>query len=89
MYLIRIDENSIIGWGSKLFTHEFTQTSVLFGTIHIKKNSLVGEGSIIRPGVVVGENVLIAAMSFVNKDVEDGFEEGGVPIHIINSKSIH
>ncbi len=81
--LIRIDDNAIIGWGTKLYTHEFTQTTARFGTIHLRKNSMVGEWSVIRPGIVVGENSLIAAMSFVNEDVADNLVEGGVPIHII------
>ncbi len=81
--LIRIDDNVILGWGSKLYTHEFTQTTARIGTIHLKKNSMVGEWSVVRPGIVVGENSLIAAMSFVNEDVADNLVEGGVPIHII------
>lgn len=81
--LIRIDDNAIVGWGTKLYTHEFTQTTARIGTVHLKRNSMVGEWSVVRPGVVIGENSLIAAMSFVNEDVPDNLVEGGVPIHII------
>lgn len=81
--LIRIDDGVLIGWGTKLYTHEFTQTTCRIGTIHLKKNSMIGEWSVVRPGTVLGENSLIAAMSFVNEDVPDNTVEGGVPIHII------
>ncbi|MFH1182266.1 MAG: acyltransferase [Candidatus Woesearchaeota archaeon] len=81
--LIRIDDDVIIGWGTKLYTHEFTQNTVRIGTIHFHNNSLVGEWSILRPGIEIGENSLIAAASFVNKDVPKNLVEGGVPIHIL------
>ncbi len=81
--LIRIDDNVIIGWGTRLYTHEFTQNTVRIGTVHIKKNSLVGEWSVVRPGVSINENALVAAMSFVNMDIPRGFVEGGVPVHVI------
>ena len=81
--LIVIGDNVTIGWGSKLYTHEFTQHVARIGSIIFKKNSMLGEWSVVRPGVTVGENSLIAAMSFVNEDVEDNLVEGGIPIHVI------
>jgi len=82
--LIRLDDNIIIGWGSKLYTHEFTQTTARIGTIHFKSNSMLGEWSVVRPGIEIGQGSLVAAMSFVNKDIPKGFVEGGVPVHIIH-----
>jgi acetyltransferase-like isoleucine patch superfamily enzyme len=82
--LILIEDNVIIGWGSKLYTHEFTQDTARIGTIHFKKKSMLGEWSVVRPGVCFGNNSLVAAMSFVNRDVPDDFVEGGVPIHVIH-----
>ena len=35
------------------------------------------------PGVVVGENSIIGAFSFVNKDVPDNVVALGVPIKIV------
>jgi acetyltransferase-like isoleucine patch superfamily enzyme len=83
--LIKIDDDVIIGWGSKLYTHEFTQNTARIGTIYFKRNSVLGEWSVVRPGIIIGENSLIAAMSFVNKDVPNNYVEGGVPIHIIET----
>ncbi len=81
--LIKIEDNVIIGWGTKIFTHEFTLDSCRIGSVIIRKNSMVGEFSVVRPGVTIGKNSMVAAMSFVNEDVEDNTLEGGVPIHII------
>lgn len=81
--LIAIEDNVIIEWGSKLYTHEFTINTVRIGTIHFKSNSMLGEWSVVRPGVVFGKGSAVAAMSFVNKDIPNGFVEGGVPVHII------
>jgi acetyltransferase-like isoleucine patch superfamily enzyme len=81
--LIRIDDNVIIGWGTKLYTHEFSLDGVRIGTVHIGKNSMVGEWSVVRPGVRIGRKSMVAAMSFVNEDVPENTVEGGVPIHVI------
>lgn len=81
--LIKIEDNVIIGWGTKLFTHEFTLDTFRIGSIVVCSNSMVGEFSVVRPGVKIGRNSMIAAMSFVNEDVGDNVLEGGVPIHII------
>ncbi len=35
------------------------------------------------PGVTVGENSIIGAFSFVNKDIPDNVVAGGVPAKII------
>lgn len=87
--LIKIEDNVIIGWGTKLFSHEFSLDSFRIGSIVIKKNSMIGEFSVIRPGISIGQNSMIAAMSFVNEDVGDNVLEGGVPIHIIKHYNRH
>lgn len=81
--LIKIEDNAIIGWGSKLFAHEFDLESFRIGSIRVGKNSMIGEFSVVRPGVDIGKNSQVAAMSFVNEDVEEETLEGGVPIHMI------
>lgn len=84
--LIKIDDYAIIGWGASIFTHEFTQEKIRKGEIHIKKRALIGGDCLIRPGVTIGEKAVVAAKSFVNKDVKDGETVGGVPAKKINKK---
>lgn len=40
------------------------------GQITLKKNCKIGSRSVVMPGVTIGENTIIGAYSFVNKDVQ-------------------
>lgn len=53
------------------------------GQIILKKNCKIGSHSVIMPGVIVGENSVIGAFSFVNKDVPSNVVAAGVPIRMI------
>ena len=53
------------------------------GQIILKKNCKIGSHSVVMPGVTIGENAIIGAFSFVNKDVPDNIVAAGVPIKII------
>ncbi len=53
------------------------------GTVVLKKNCKIGSHSIIMPGVTVGENSIIGAFSFVNKDIPDNVLAFGSPVKII------
>lgn len=56
------------------------------GPILLKKGCRIGTHSTVMPGVTVGENAVIGAHSFVNRDVPDGALMGGVPIKKIIKK---
>lgn len=53
------------------------------GQIILKKNCKIGSHSVVMPGVTIGENAIIGAFSFVNKDLPDNVVAAGVPIKII------
>jgi len=53
------------------------------GQVKLKKNCKIGSHSVIMPGVTVGENAVIGAMSFVNRDIPDNVVAAGVPVKII------
>jgi len=53
------------------------------GQITLKKNCKIGSHSVLMPGVTIGENAIIGAFSFVNKDVQANVIAAGVPIKII------
>jgi acetyltransferase-like isoleucine patch superfamily enzyme len=53
------------------------------GKIILKKNCKVGSHSVIMPGVTIGENSIVGAFSFVNKDVPDNTVAIGVPARVI------
>ena len=52
-----------------------------WGKILIKKGAALGMGSVILPGVTVGERAMIGAGSVVTKDVPDGAKYYGNPAH--------
>jgi len=53
------------------------------GKITLKKNCKIGSHSVIVPGVTIGENAIIGAFSFVNKDIPDNVVAVGTPVKII------
>src|SRR5438445_5353294 len=82
--LIEIGDNSIIGWDVMILTHEFVGNKLRKGRVKIGKNTTIGARTLIMPGITIGDNVIIAADSLVNKDVANEKVEGGVPIEEIS-----
>jgi acetyltransferase-like isoleucine patch superfamily enzyme len=53
------------------------------GKITLKKNCKIGSHSVVMPGVTVGENSIIGAYTFVNKDIPANVIAVGVPVKVI------
>ncbi len=53
------------------------------GKVVIKRNARIGTHSTIMPGITIGENSIIGAYSFVNKDIPPNVLAYGVPVRII------
>lgn len=53
------------------------------GKVALKKNCKIGSHSVIMPGVTIGENSIVGAFSFVNKDVPPNIIACGIPVKII------
>ena len=53
------------------------------GKVVLKKNCRIGSHTVVMPGVTVGENAVIGAMSFVNRKIPDNVVAAGVPVKII------
>ena len=49
------------------------------GQVKLRKNCKIGSHSVVMPGVTIGENAVVGAHSFVNKDVPPGAVVAGVP----------
>ena len=58
------------------------------GKVILKKNCRIGSHSVIMPGVTVGENSIIGAFSFVNRDIPDNTVAVGVPAKVIKRINI-
>ena len=55
------------------------------GQVILKKNCKIGSHSVVMPGVTVGENAVVGAMSFVNQDIPDNCVAVGVPAKVIKT----
>lgn len=53
------------------------------GKVVLKKKCKIGSHSVIMPGVTVGENTIVGAFSFVNKDLPSNSVAFGVPAKIV------
>lgn len=83
---IIIEDDVLIGPACQFYTvsHPREMRERLSGVmtakpIHIKRGSWIGGGSIILPGVTLGEGSVVGAGSVVTKDVEDGGVVKGNP----------
>ena len=78
--LVTIDEGAIITWRVVLICHEILNKDRHFlGRIHIKRNAVIGSGSIIMPGVTIGEYAVISPGSVVTTSVPDNVTVAGNP----------
>ena len=53
------------------------------GKVLLKNNCRIGSHSTIMPGVTIGKNTIIGAMSFVNTSIPDNCIAYGVPAKVI------
>lgn len=89
-YLVEIGDNVQITNDVRFFTHgggwvfrhkdpEFDS----FGKIKIHDNVYIGNGTMILPGVIIGNNVVIGAGSIVTKSIPDNVVVAGNPARIV------
>jgi acetyltransferase-like isoleucine patch superfamily enzyme len=86
-FLVSIGNNVTITAGVRFVTHDgsvylFRDTTPrldVFGPISIGDNSFLGMNSIIMPGVSIGRNCVVGAMSLVTSSVPDGTVVAGNP----------
>ena len=53
------------------------------GKVVIRKNARIGSHSVVMPGVKIGENAIVGAFSFVNKNIPPNTLAYGIPVKII------
>ena len=53
------------------------------GEVVIKQNAKIGSHCVIMPSVIIGENSIIGAFSYVNKSVPDNVLAYGIPVKVV------
>ncbi len=84
---VEIQDNVQIGSHSAIYSHSTIDKKK--GSVILKKNCKIGTHSTIMPNVVIGENSVIAAYSFVTKNVPNNQTWSGIPAKKLkNSNSL-
>jgi acetyltransferase-like isoleucine patch superfamily enzyme len=87
---ITIEDNVLVGPNVKILSEghplNFEDRQALVpGKIHIKQNAWIGAGSIILPGITIGENAVVAAGAVVTRNVPANTVVAGIPAKIIKT----
>lgn len=53
------------------------------GKVILRRNCRIGSHSVIMPGVTVGENSIVGAFSFINRDIPANVVAFGIPARVI------
>lgn len=85
---IYIGDNTTIAANSTILDHDNSYFysrggDVKCGKVIIGNNVFIGVGTVIMPGVTIGDGAIIGSLSFVNKDVPPGAVAAGNPISVI------
>ncbi len=78
---VEIGENAQIG--SHCSIYSISTIDGKKGKVVIEKNARIGSHSVVMPGVRVGENSVVGAFSFVNRDIPPNVLAFGVPARVI------
>jgi len=78
-----VEINDYVQIGSHCSIYSISTIDNKKGKVVIKRNARIGSHSVIMPGVTIGENSIIGAFSFVNKDIPDGVMAYGIPVKVI------
>ena len=82
--LITIESGAVISFRVTIVAHDDASHTV--APIHIGRDSFIGTGAIILPGVTIGSGAVVAAGAVVQRDVPPNCTVGGVPARELNSK---
>lgn len=78
-----VDIEDLVQIGSHCSIYSISTIDNKKGPIKLKKDCRIGSHSVIMPGVTIGENSIIGAYSFVNKDIPANVMALGIPAKVV------
>ena len=85
---LKIDEETMVAFDSIILAHDYAterHAGAYAQMTHIGKRCFIGCGSIIMPGISIGDEAVVAAGSVVTKDVPAGSVVAGNPAKIVRT----
>lgn len=82
-YEVQIEDDVQIGSHCSIYSVSTIDNKQ--GRVVLKKNCKIGTHSVVMPGVTIGENSIIGAFSFVNKDIPENVIAYGVPVRVVKA----
>lgn len=85
---VTIDDNVFIAPNVTFTNDKYPQAQSNWKLLktRVKKHASIGAGSVINPGVTIGENALVGAGSIVTRDIPDNAIAYGNPARVVGHK---
>lgn len=83
---ISVGDDTIIGFNTTILAHEYLIEEYRLGDVNIGSRVMIGANCTILPGVTIGDDAVVSAMTLVHRDVPAGAMVGGNPMQIIYTK---
>ncbi len=64
---VTIEDNVKIGWSCSILSYSTIDNKK--GKVILKKGCKIGANSVIMPGIIIGENAIVGANSFINTNI--------------------
>jgi len=83
--LLVMEDRAVVGGDAKLIAHLAEKGMIKAETVILRRRAVVGVNAVVGPGVEIGENSAVGAMSFVPKGTKIPANEvwGGVPARLV------
>jgi len=76
-YGVETGEDVQVGSHCAIYSHSTIDDKK--GKVTIKRNAKIGSHTVVMPGVTIGENSIVGAFSFVNKNIPPNIIAYGIP----------
>ena len=86
--LLTIEDNVLIGVGTRIALHEFGRDCFRVGRVTIRRGALIGGFALIGHGVEIGAEAVVAGGAVVGRDVPAGMMAVGNPARIFPQRAV-